>query len=86
MLLSNAFLMTKDVSLLDKRDIHTRQHDGNLFLIPKIEHFKSYQDPTIRAMKAWNQLTVEIRNLATKNKFVAQLKLEVYNPFQKVLI
>ena len=59
--------MSKDVSLLDRRNIHTRQHDGDLFLIPKIDHFKCYQDPTIRAMKTWNQLTVEIRSMATKN-------------------
>ena len=84
-LLSFAFCLSRNDDLLDKRNIHTRQHDENLFLIPKIDHYTCYHDPTIRAMKTWNQLTVETRSLQTKNKFIARLKLEIDNPFQKIL-
>ena len=78
--------LSKNLDLLDNRDIRTRQHDGHLFLIPKIDHYKRCQDPTIRAMKEWNKLSVETRTVQTKNKLVSLLRSDIDNPYQKVLL
>ena len=48
--------------LLDDRDIQTRRHDGIPFKVIPAEHYKVKQDPLYRAIKAWNNLPVDIRN------------------------
>ena len=63
-LLSYAF--TKHTELLDNRDIQTGRHEARLFIIPKLNNYKCYQDPTYRAKCAWNSLNVETRNYLVK--------------------
>ena len=84
-LLSFALLLSKDSAQLDNRDIRTRNHGAILFKVGKPACFKGYQDPVYRAMSEWNNLNVEIRNAETKSRFLHLIKLQIENPFKKVL-
>ena len=84
-LLSFAFKLSWNVSLLDDRDIPTRQHAGRLFLIPKFDHFRFCLNPTYRAMNEWNLLPVDVRNSISKNVFVNSVKRLIPNPYMKLL-
>ena len=83
-LISYVYLLTNKVELLDKRDINTRQHEGKLFVIPEKNHFKRVQDPQYRASVAWNQLSVQIRNVTTKKQLVTSLKSKIVSPYMKI--
>ena len=41
-----------DETMVDNRNIHTQRHDGVLFKIPPIEHYKVKQDPMLMAVTA----------------------------------
>ena len=76
-LLSYAYSLTADNTLLDHRDIHTRNHEAILFKVKKPDHYKCYQDPMFRAMSEWNGLDVETRNIVTKSQFICKVKLQI---------
>ena len=84
-LLSYAHRLSKVEEYLDKREIHTRHHEGKLFLISKLNHYKCNQDPNYRAMTAWNSLQVNTRNILTREKFISSVKSQIDNPYVKVL-
>ena len=84
-LLSFAYRLSKNDLLLHVRDIHTRMQVGKLFWVCKIDHFRSSQDPTYRAMIEWNQLPVAVRSSISKNVFLENLKSLIPNPYMKVL-
>ena len=84
-LLSYAYALSKKDNLLDKRDIHTRRHQGKLFITYKLNHFKCLQDPMYRAMHEWNNLNVITRNAATKTIFLNCIKAEIVNPYSKII-
>ena len=69
-------------TLLDKREIHTRRHDGKLFLISKVNHFKCNQNPMLRAMKEWNILDLPQRNAGSKEQFVNSIISQIENPYK----
>ena len=75
---------TSNHALLDVRDIHTRRRDGILFTITKMDHYKAKQDPMRRAMSAWNTLTVQTRNVNTKDQLRICLNSAIVNPYSKV--
>ena len=79
-----AFSLTKQTGLLDNREIQTRRHDARLFIIPKLDHYKCYQDPTYRAKCTWNSLNVETRDLLTKGLFINTVKSQIDNPYAKI--
>ena len=82
-LLNHAYKLSQVDDLLDKREIHTRWHDGKLFLLPKLNHFKCIQDPTYRAMREWNALDLAQRNAQTKEQFVNGIISQLPNPYKK---
>ena len=84
-LLGYAYNLTKNETLIDKRDIQTRQHAGKMFLIPKAEHYRYSHNPVYRAMLEWNLQPVGIRNSRNKQVFVEGLKRLIPNPYTKVL-
>ena len=84
-LLSFAYKLSHIDLYVDKRDIHTRQHVGKLFLIPKSEHYSYVQNPIYRAMCEWNQLPVEVRNSKSKTTFLSSVTRLIPNPYMKVL-
>ena len=69
---------------LDLRDINTRRRNGILFSINEIDHYKTRQDPMLRAMKMWNSLPVQTRNAESKSMLNTMLKNSIPNPFCKV--
>ena len=69
-LLSYAYKLSLNETLLDKRDIPTRCHVGKLFLIPKHDHYRCSQDPTFRAMCEWNLQPVDVRISNSKSIFL----------------
>ena len=84
-MLSYAYNLTNDHTLLDQRDIRTRNHEAILFRVEKPEYYKCYQNPVFRAMSEWNNLNVEIRNAETKSQFIGMVKLQIVNPYIKIL-
>ena len=62
---------------------NTRRHDGKLFLIPKLNHFKYIQNPMFRAMREWNMLDAGLRNAPTKDQFVKGFISQIENPYKK---
>ena len=82
-LLTYAYKLSGRDDLLDNREIHTRRHDGKLFLIPKVNHFKYVQNPSYRAMRDWNTLDIGLRNSVTKEQFVCEFTSQIANPFTK---
>ena len=84
-LLSYAYKLSLNETLLDKRDIPTRRHVGKLFLIPKHDHYRCSQDPTFRAMCEWNLQPVDVRISNSKSIFLEKLKRLIPNPYMKIL-
>ena len=66
-----------DQTLVDDREIQTRRHDGILFNVIPTDHPKVKQDPLFRATRAWNNLSVQLRNIDKKETF----KKELFNNF-----
>ena len=83
-LLSFAFGLSKNENLLDDRDIHTRRHDGKLFVIPKINHYKYIQNPTFRSYTCWNELDIDSRNIPDKDSFIISVKSQIEYPYKKI--
>ena len=83
-LLSYAFRLTGVEDLLDVRDIRTRQHEGLLFRLYKVNHYKCVRDPVYISMSCWNALNVETRNIRIKAVFVSSLKGQIENPYKKI--
>ena len=83
-MLSYAYNLSKDHTLLDYRDIRTRNHGATLFTVIKPNHYKCYHDPMFRAMSEWNDLNVETRNAMTKSQFTCKVKLQINNPYINV--
>ena len=83
-LLSYAYILTHTDELLDMRDINTRQHEGKMFLIYKLNHFRCVHDPSYRAITAWNQQPIHTRNVTSKDKLLTALKANIENPYIKV--
>ena len=73
-----------DEQLLDVREINIRRRDGILFIIDLMENYKGRQDPMYRAMNAWNNLPVNIRNSETKTRLNILSKNSIINPYKKV--
>ena len=84
-LIGFAYTLSQNVNYLDIRDIRTRQHEGKLFRLYKLDHYRCGQDPTYRAMLEWNSLDVQTRNSTSKSMTIATLKKQIINPFTKVL-
>ena len=70
---------------LDVRDIRTRNHEGKLFRLYKLDHYRCGQDPIYRAMIEWNVLDVQTRNSLSKLSLITVLKSQIINPYMKVL-
>ena len=73
-----------DEDLLDVRDINTRRREGILFHLPIQGHYKSRQDPLIKAMTVWNNLPVAFRDAETKNELRLLLKNSIQNPYKEL--
>ena len=73
-----------DEDLLDVRDINTRRREGILFHLPIQGHYKSRQDPLIKAMTVWNNLPVAFRDAVTKNELRLLLKNSIQNPYKEL--
>ena len=70
---------------IDVRDLPTRRHDGILFKQIIIVNHKVKRSPLHRAIKAWNDLPVNVRNIDSKQVFKRTLLSNIQNPFKKVL-
>ena len=84
-MLSFMFNYRNDLDLLDVRNLPTRRHDGLLFKEIDIEYPKVKQDPFYRAIRAWNNLPVDIRNINTKELFKNSVITNIPNPFKKIV-
>ena len=75
-----------DISLLDDRDIQTRRHDDGIpFKVIPAEHYKVKQDPLYRAIKAWNNLPVVIRNALKKEVLKREFLGTVKKPYAQIV-
>ena len=82
-MLSFIFNFKNDDSYIDNRDIRTRQREGVVFKVNRIEHFRARQNPMYRAVLAWNDLPVCIRNVGFKVTFKTACKSTIVNPYMK---
>ena len=84
-LLNLAYSLSFNKDYLDNRDIRTRNHEGKLFHLYKLDHYRCGQDPIYRAMCEWNSLDVQTRNSVSKLSLTTRLRSQIINPYQKVL-
>ena len=84
-MLSFLFNYMNENDLLDIRNLPTRRHDGTLFKEIQTEHHKVKQDPFYRAIRAWNNLPVDIKNIDTKELFKNSVITNIPNPFKTVV-
>ena len=73
-----------DMRLLDIRDINTRRREGILFKIYKIDHYKARQDPLLRAMEAWNNSEILVRNAASKEELKVVVRNSIVDLYKKM--
>ena len=83
-MLSFLFNYKNNVDLLDVRDLPTRRHGGVLFNEINVMHHKVRQDPFHEAIIAWNNLPVDLHNIAEKEQFKNVLKTSIPNPYKTV--
>ena len=84
-ILSFLFNYKNEINLLDVRNLPTRRHDGVLFKETQVVHHKVKQDPLYRAIIAWNNLPVHIRNMDTKEQFKNSLIANIPNPYKTIV-
>ena len=82
-MLSFVYNYVEDKRFVDLRDINMRKREGILFNVYKLDHFKRRQDPFLRAIKAWNDLPVHIRNADSKETLITDKK-SIINPYKKI--
>ena len=83
-MLSFMFNYRNDDLHLDNHALPTRRHDGKIFKEIHIVHPKAKQDPWYRAIMAWNDLPVPIRNLDVKEQFKKLLISNLVNPYKTI--
>ena len=83
-MLSFIYNYRHDQALVDVREIQTRRHDGILFSVVPTDHYKVKQDPLYRAIQAWNNLPINLRNINTKEIFKRELLNGLENPYAKL--
>ena len=80
-MLSFIYNFKNDESYIDNRDIRTRQREGVLFKINRIDHYRARLNPMYRAVLAWNELPVQIRNIESNVGFKKAYKASIGNPY-----
>ena len=81
-MLSFIYNYVDDERYINVRDINMRRREGMIFNLYKHVHYKSRQDPLMKAMEAWNYLPVHTRNSITKEDLKTELNNSILNPYK----